>query len=125
MRRFSFAATVLLGLVAAGCATQHSKPAELASGEKAIITQATWDAFINYKQWLMPKSYTGPVGDGYFAVTKDGTGWGLSGCPDNSCDAGTLDKGDAIDVCKNRNGGRPCLIFAHQDQIVVPYEIAH
>jgi hypothetical protein len=123
MRRLTLTVTVLLAMLAAACGTQHSKPAELASGEKVTITQATWDAYINYKQWLMPKSYSGPVGDGYFAVTKDGKAWGLTGCPDNGCDVGTLDKGDALDVCKTRNGGRPCLIFAHQEDIVVPYEI--
>ena len=58
-------------------------------------------------------------------VTKDGKAWGLTGCPDNGCDLGTLDSADAIDVCKTRNGGRPCLIFAHQDKIVVPYEIVN
>jgi hypothetical protein len=72
----------------------------------------------------MPKSYSKPVGDGYFAVTKDGRGWGITGCPDTFCDVGTLHDADAIRECSNRNGGAPCLVFAHQDKIVVPYEIA-
>jgi len=119
------AASLIAAALVAGCgSTNHTKPAEVASGQKVTITKATWDAYLNYKQWLMPKSYTGPVGDGYFAVTTDGTGWGLTGCPDSGCAVGELDKGDAIDKCNKRNGGRPCLIFAHQNTIIVPYELA-
>ena len=128
MRSIALASAALLSLLvlaACGSAKHNAPVAEVASGEKVVLTQGTWAAYINYKQWLMPKSYTGPVGDGYFAVTTDGRGWGLTGCPDNSCDLGTLDKGAAIDECKNRNNGSPCLIFAHQDKVIVPYEIAH
>jgi hypothetical protein len=117
-------AALFLAVLLAGCAHKAPAPvAEVASGEKVVITKATYAAYINYKQWLMPKSYTGPVGDGYFAITKDGHGWGITGCPDTSCDVGSLDKNDAIRECANRNGGAPCLIFAHQDKIIVPYEI--
>ncbi|HVO04660.1 MAG TPA: hypothetical protein VMT54_20860 [Candidatus Cybelea sp.] len=118
----TLAATGLLG--ACGHTAKPAPAAQMASGEKVVITQGTWNAFINYKQWLMPKSYSAPVGEGYFAVTKDGRGWGLAGCPDNSCDMGSLHESDAINECSTRNGGAPCMIFAHQDQIVVPYEIA-
>ncbi len=126
MRMIASAFAALLALVVlAGCSHKPPAPvAQVTSGEKVVITKATYDAYINYKHWLMPKSYTGPVGDGYYAVTKDGRGWGLTGCPDNACDFGTLDPNDAIRECSNRNGGAPCLIFAHQDKIVVPYEIA-
>jgi hypothetical protein len=127
MRRIAlFSASLIAAALLAGCgSSSHTKPAaQVASGQKVVITKSVWDAYINYKHWLMPKSYTGPVGDGYYAVTTDGSGWGLTGCPDNSCDFGTLDSGDAIDECSRRNGGKECLIFAHQDKIVVPYEIA-
>jgi hypothetical protein len=119
-------AALLLAVLVAGCAS-HKPPAPVAtmqSGEKVMITQATYNAYINYKAWVMPKSYSKPVGDGYFAVTKDGHGWGITGCPDTFCDVGTLHEADAIRECSNRNGGAPCLVFAHQDKIVVPYEIA-
>jgi hypothetical protein len=119
-------AALFLTVLLAGCGS--SKPpaptATLTSGEKVVISQATYNAYINYKQWIMPKSYSKPVGDGYFAVTKDGRGWGITGCPDTFCDVGTLHDADAIRECSNRNGGAPCLVFAHQDKIVVPYEIA-
>ena len=125
MRMIASAFALVLAVLVAGCAHKAPAPtATLASGEKVTISQATYNAYINYKQWVMPKSYTHPVGDGYFAITKDGRGWGITGCPDTFCDVGTLNPADAIRECSNRNGGAPCLVFAHQDKIVVPYEIA-
>jgi hypothetical protein len=126
MRSIALAsATFVAAALLAGCgSSNHTKPAEVASGQKVVITKSVWNAYINYKHWLMPKTYTGPVGDGYYAVTTDGTGWGLTGCPDNACDIGTLDSRDAVDECSRRNGGKACLVFAHQDKIIVPYEIA-
>jgi len=118
-------AALFLAVLIAGCAHKPAPPtATLTSGEKVVISQATYNAYVNYRQWIMPKSYTKPVGDGYFAVTKDGRGWGITGCPDTFCDVGTLKSEDAIRECSNRNGGAPCLVFAHQEKIVVPYEIA-
>jgi hypothetical protein len=117
-------AALCCGIILAGCAHKAPPPtATLSGGEQVTLTRGTWNAYINYKQWLMPKSYTGPVGDGYFAVTKDGHGWGLAGCPDASCDLGSLDPNQAIRECSVRNGNAPCLVFAHQDKIVVPYQI--
>ena len=135
MRLNAIASLVIVsGLLLAGCSSTSTNSAapmtaqdtsgQSMSGDKVTITKATWAAFINYKQWLMPKSYSTPVGDGYFAVTKDGRGWGITGCPDTACDVGTLDSGVAIEECQKRNGGTPCLIFAHKDQIVVPYEVS-
>jgi hypothetical protein len=127
MRSIAFATVAALSLVLVACGSSHKKDAPVAavpSGQKVVITKGTWDAFINYKHWIQPKSYSGPVGEGYFAVTQDGHGWGLTGCPDNYCDIGSLKQQAAINECSTRNGGVPCLIFAHKDQIVVPYEIA-
>jgi hypothetical protein len=128
MRSIALAtAAVASLLLVAGCGSSGKKDAPVAAlqgGQKVVITKGTWDAYINYKHWLMPKSYTQAVGEGYFAVTQDGHGWGLTGCPDNYCDMGTLRQQAAINECSQRNGGVPCLIFAHKDQIVVPYEIA-
>jgi hypothetical protein len=127
MRSIAFATVAALSLVLVACGSSHKKDAPVAavpSGQKVVITKGTWDAFINYKHWIQPKSYSGPVGEGYFAVTQDGHGWGLTGCPDNDCDVGSLKQQAAVNECSTRNGGVPCLIFAHKDQIVVPYEIA-
>lgn len=126
MRLIALSAVAALSVLLAACgSSKKDMPvATVPSGQKVVITKGTWDAFINYKHWIQPKSYSGPVGEGYFAVTQDGRGWGLTGCPDNYCDIGTLKQQAAINECSTRNGGVPCLIFAHKDQIVVPYEIA-
>jgi hypothetical protein len=118
------AALSVLLVAACGSSKKDAPVAEVPSGQKVIVSKGTWDAFINYKHWLMPKSYARPVGNGYFAVTQDGRGWGLTGCPDTYCEVGSLTQQAAINECSTRNGGVPCLIFAHQDKIVVPYEIA-
>jgi len=122
-------------LVLSGCSTiegwfgadKPAKPAESAavapSGEKLTITKATWAAYENYKYWLTPIAWQRPMGQGYFAVAKDGRSWGLTGCPVNDCIAGSPISKDAIDICHTRSGGVPCVIFARDQTILVPYEI--
>ena len=121
-------------LVLSGCSTiegwfgdDKPKPAESAavapSGEKLTITKATWAAYENYKYWLTPIGWPRPMGQGYFAVAKDGRSWGLTGCPVNECVAGDPVSQDAVDICHTRSGGVPCVIFARDQTILVPYEI--
>ncbi len=127
MRSSALATVAALSLLLVACGSSAKKDApvaEVPSGQKVVISKNVWDAFVNYKHWIQPKSYSKPVGDGYYAVTQDGSGWGLTGCPDTFCTVGSLDPQDAINECSTRNGGKPCLIFAHQEEIVVPYEIA-
>lgn len=124
-------------LVLSGCSTVEGwfgdeKPAAKSpdvaaaapSGDKLTITKATWAAFENYKYWLTPIAWTRPMGQGYFAVAQDGRSWGLSGCPVNDCVAGSPVSQDAIDICQTRSGGIPCAVFAKDQDIIVPYEIA-
>jgi hypothetical protein len=101
-------------------ATQAAAP----SGAKVTITKATWAAFENYKFWLTPIAWHKPMGQGYFAVAEDGRSWGLTGCPVNECVAGMPVGQDAIDICLTRSGGVACSIFAKDETILVPYEIA-
>lgn len=101
-------------------ATQAAAP----SGAKVTITKATWAAFENYKFWLTPIAWHKPMGQGYFAVAEDGRSWGLTGCPVNECVAGMPVSQDAIDICLTRSGGVACTIFAKDETILVPYEIA-
>jgi hypothetical protein len=103
---------------APGQASDQTPGAELA------ITTFTWKAFENYKYWMTPAAWPRPMGEGFFAVAKDGRSWGLTGCTANSCAMGTLDSADAIQVCQERSGGVPCLLFAHDDKILVPYRVA-
>jgi len=123
--------------VLSGCSTVEGwfgsdKPAPKAaetsaaapSGQKVTITKATYAAYENYKYWLTPLVWNKPMGQGYFAVAQDGRSWGLSGCPVNSCIAGSPVVQDAISVCETKSGGVPCSVFAKDQEIVVPYEIA-
>jgi len=123
-------------LVLSGCSTVegwfgHDKPAaakETAatapSGGKVTITKATWAAYENYKYWLTPIAWGKPMGQGYFAVAEDGRSWGLTGCPVNECITGSPVSSDAINICQTRSGGVPCTVFARDQEIIVPYEIA-
>ena len=94
------------------------------SGGKLTITKATWAAFENYKYWLTPIAWNKPMGQGYFAVAQDGRSWGLTGCPVNECVTGSPVSKDAIDICHSRSGGVACTVFAKDQTIIVPYEIA-
>ncbi len=94
------------------------------SGAKVTITKATWAAFENYKYWLTPIAWHRQMGEGYFAVAQDGRSWGITGCPVNDCVAGSPVSSDAVAICETRSGGVPCAVFAKDQEIVVPYEIA-
>jgi hypothetical protein len=94
------------------------------SGAKVTITKATWAAFENYKYWLTPIAWNKPMGQGYFAVAQDGRSWGLTGCPVRECVAGAPVSQDAINICQTRSGGVPCSVFAKDQSVIVPYEIA-
>ena len=119
-------------LVLSGCgifgdgkpvAAPQDAAASPSSGEKMTLTKATWAAYENYRYWLTPIAWKRQMGAGYFAVAKDGRSWGLTGCSANDCIAGSPQSKDAIDVCQTRSGGVPCAIFAHNQDIVVPYEV--
>ena len=106
-------------------AAQATQPAAaMSSGEKLVITKATWAAWENYKYWLTPVKWDPLMGEGYFAVSKDGRSWGLTGCTANKCEVGTLDSHDAVAVCETRSGGVPCVVFGKDQDVVIPYEIA-
>jgi hypothetical protein len=127
MRTVAFASLLALagcswlGLEEPAAKTEAAAPAP--SGDKVVVTQQTWAAFENYKYWLTPVAWTTAMGEGYFAVAKDGRSWGLTGCTANSCVIGAPVPADAIDICQTRSGGVPCLIFARDQEVVVPYEV--
>jgi len=133
MRLFLIASVFVLS----GCSTVGGwfgadKPAPKAaetsaaatSGQKVTITKATYAAYENYKYWLTPIGWNKPMGQGYFAVAQDGRSWGLSGCPVNNCVTGSPVVEDAVAVCETKSGGVPCSVFAKDQEIIVPYEVA-
>jgi hypothetical protein len=96
---------------------------KLATGEKLTITGATWNAFQNYKYWLTPIAWSRQMGEGYFAVAKDGRTWGLTGCTANGCVTGEPVSQEAVAICETKSSGVPCVVFAHDQDIVVPYQV--
>ena len=63
------------------------------------------------------------MGQGYFAVAKDGRSWGLTGCSANDCIFGAPQPQEAVEICQTRSGGVPCTIFARDQNVLVPYEV--
>ena len=128
MRYVAFASLVMLtGCSWLGLQEPDTKPEAAApaaqSGEKVTITQQTWAAFENYKYWLTPIAWTKPMGEGYFAVAKDGRSWGLTGCTANSCMTGAPQSDDAVAICQTRSGGVPCIVFARDQDVIVSYDV--
>ena len=103
--------------------TATAPSATLPAGEKLTITPATWNAFQNYKYWLTPIAWSRQMGEGYFAVAKDGRTWGLTGCTANGCVVGEPVSGEAVAICETRSSGVPCVVFAHNQDIIVPYQV--
>jgi len=127
MRWVAFASLLVLtgcswlGLDQPKANTEAAAPSP--SGEKVTITQQTWAAFVNYKYWLTPLAWTKSMGEGYFAVAKDGRSWGLTGCTANACITGAPQSQDAINICQTRSSGVPCIVFARDQNIIVPYDV--
>jgi hypothetical protein len=127
MRFVAFASLLIL----TGCSwlgleqpeTKTGAAAPTPSGSQVAITKQTWAAFVNYKYWLTPVAWTTPMGEGYFAVAKDGRSWGLTGCTANACMAGAPQSQDAVNVCQTRSGGVPCILFARDQNVIIPYNI--
>ncbi len=109
--------------VLSGCSTVegwfgNDKPAPKAaattaaapSGEKVVITKATWAAFENYKYWLTPIVWNKPMGQGYFAVAQDGRSWGLERLPGQQLRRRPRRSvQDAINICETKQRRRALL----------------
>jgi hypothetical protein len=108
MLRSIFIATVAIAI--AGCA---AKPAT--QGAQLKITQDVWSSFQAY---LQDKT---TAHSGAFAVTTDGKGWGGGICDDLRCYGSS--KEFAVNSCEKHNPGHDCVVFAYNNDIVVPYEV--
>jgi len=100
-------------------ANLYGPAAAVADDETVKITQEVWDTFGKYKDWI------GADGSGFFAVSEDGGSAAGAGCQEKDCAAGLASQRDALKECEsNSNGGR-CIVFGHDQDILVPYEIAN
>jgi hypothetical protein len=102
------------GLIAfAACAGQAG-----ADEAKLRITPQAWQGYMGYLAFITP------VGDGFFAVSKDGRGWAGVGCSSGECYLGAKAQQKAKNDCAKASGGQECIIFATGHDIVVHYEVA-
>ena len=127
MRKFTRQAAILaaLALAVSGCAQQATEGAKLAPGEKLKITQEVWT---EYQDYVKHGRDLGPDRHGAFgvAIVGDVGVVGLPGyyyCPRqyDGCRPGKNAVSDILELCRRENVD--CLIFARNDDIVVPYEI--
>lgn len=72
------------------------------------------EAWAGYQFYLLSMNN----GTGAFAVSPDGTSWGFSYCETNACSRDNA--AIAISKCQERTDF-PCLIFAHDAQILVKF----
>jgi len=123
-----FVAALITASVLTGCAATSTEGVKLAQGEKIKISRAAWS---KYEDYVSRGAKLGPKKNGAFAVAMAG-GYGVTGvgswyyCPRD------------YDGCRTRGGQNPatevleacrthdvdCVIFARNDTIQVPYEIA-
>ena len=89
----------------------------LAQDAKIQVTKPVWQG---YQQYLASQT---DQRHGFFAMSNDGQNWGQSGCTKGQCPADDQLKDHAIKRCEQFSAGTPCLIFAEDKTILVPYEV--
>jgi hypothetical protein len=97
-------------------ATFNLGPA-LGQDAKIQVTKAAWQG---YQQYLVGAT---DARHGFFAMSKDGQIWGQSGCTKGSCPPDDQLKASAMKRCEQFSAGTPCLIFAEDKAILVPYAV--
>jgi hypothetical protein len=89
----------------------------LAEDAKIQVTKPAWQG---YQQYLATQT---DQRHGFFAMSQDGQIWGQSGCVKDQCVTDDQLKASAIKHCEQFSAGTPCLIFAEDKTILVPYEV--
>ena len=86
-------------------------------GPTMVVSKVVWDNFQGYLNKV------GRVGDGYYAITQDGSGGGSWACGEALCQ-GTFDgQAAALKSCSDANPGKTCVIFAKDNRIQMKYEV--
>lgn len=94
-------ALMLACVVLAGCASESVDEAS----DTLPVPKGVWGKFQEYKKQLKPGE------DQYFAASSTGGfAWNVS-------------KDEAIKQCEQYSKGVSCVLFAHNDEILVPYEV--
>jgi hypothetical protein len=89
----------------------------VAQDAKLQVTKPAWQGYQGYLSGATGQRH------GFFAMSKDGQIWGQSGCTKGSCPPDDQLKASALKRCEQFSAGTPCLIFAEDQTILVPYEV--
>ena len=108
-----FAAFRMAGLLSLALAGGSA----FADDARLQVTKAAWAGYQDYL------SHQSEARHGFFAMSKDGQIWGASGCPKGQCPADDALKASAIQRCQQFSASVPCLIFAEDKTILVPYVV--
>jgi hypothetical protein len=124
MRLGIFWLAVIIAALAAGCTAQpgsknpgsQSTAPETSAPTGLVLTQETAAGLKQYQ------GDVGSTGHGYFAVATDGGTYGYWFCPVVNCTGARAElKSKALSLCDKNNDGRPCVILAEDQTIVLPY----
>lgn len=87
-------------------------------GPTQAVSKVVWD---NFQAYL---AKVGRVGDGYYAITEDGTGGGSWACGEALCQGSFDAKAAALQSCADANPGKTCVIFAKDNRVQMKYQVA-
>lgn len=86
-------------------------------GPTIVVSKVVWDNFNGYL------TKVGRVGDGYYAITEDGSGGGSWACGEALCQGNFDGQAAALKSCSDANPGKTCVIFAHDNKVQMKYEV--
>lgn len=105
-----------LSLLLVACQPQEGR-VHLQADEKFVISRGTWDYYQKYLQDIAGG------GRGAFAVSEDGYYATYHYCPmAQGCYYHINYSNEAVKSCQSK--GYKCIVFAKDDEVVVPYEIS-
>jgi hypothetical protein len=82
------------------------------------VSKVVWD---NFQAYL---ARVGRVGDGYYAISADGTSGGSWACGETMCMGGFDGQAAALQQCATASAGKTCVIFAKDNHILMKYQVA-
>jgi hypothetical protein len=87
-------------------------------GPTITVSKVVWD---NFQAYL---NKVGRVGDGYYAITEDGSGGGSWACGEALCEGSFDGQAAALKSCSDGNPGKTCIIFSKDNRVQMKYEVA-
>lgn len=106
-------------LLLAGCATAFKSVYEKPGGKTLLVSKNDW---AGYQEYLgkIGSTRTGAFAVAVYQGTSDG--WASSWCPGDVCYGGQNPANEAMSSCRQA-AGADCVLFAHNNTILVNYKI--